>query len=584
MTTAYFNLASANYFQDWSNAGQLTTSDDWSGVPSIVGYLGAGLTGLTGANPTTITGTSDVIDVNVNQTNPNTFSTGGVTEFAIADPTIALTGSGTADVPYFVLHLDATGRQDLHLSLDVRDIDGSADDTNQQFNIQYRVGDSGTWVNLDGAYIADASAPGATLVTHLDLTLPEALNGQGQIQLRFMTTNAPANANTGVAYTGDCPRNRAQRRCNHRGSSSTTAVVALRSLGLIFTGESHRSYNTPMSTTSKPRRRWFQFRLRTLLVLMFLFCLVVGGLVVPPMQRARKQRTVADAIERLGGSVTWSSGNRARQALGSVWLRRLLGYDDSAQKASFVFSKYPMEHLAVESRGPAWLRKLPGYDLFAQPTSVVIYNNAAIEYLAELPHILKLQLGGGWSDKTDLEYLDEMSRTEETFCQDMHFPSDVMSKLNKPSRRQIPSVDNTPVTGTELKHIQGLTRLQSLDLRGAQVNDAELEHLKNMRQLESLDLKGAQVTDIGLQILQNLAALEMLSLESTQMTDTGVQYLKGMSQLRLLDLSRTQVTDAGVEQLAGLTQLEVLLLTGTQVSDSSVKKLRKILPNCIIRH
>ncbi|WP_068878075.1 MULTISPECIES: endonuclease/exonuclease/phosphatase family protein [unclassified Phenylobacterium] len=193
MTTAYFNLASGNYFQDWSNAGQLTTNDDWSGVPSIVGYRGDGLTGLTGADPRTITGTSDVIDVNVNQTNPNTFSTGGVTEFAIADPTIALTGSGTADVPYFVLHLDATGRQDLHLSLDVRDIDGSADDTNQQFNIQYRIGDTGTWVNLDGAYIADASAPGATLVTHLDLTLPEALNGQGQIQLRFMTTNAPSN-------------------------------------------------------------------------------------------------------------------------------------------------------------------------------------------------------------------------------------------------------------------------------------------------------------------------------------------------------------------------------------------------------
>ena len=42
MTTAYFNLASANYFQDWSNAGQLTTSDDWSGVPSIVGYRGEG--------------------------------------------------------------------------------------------------------------------------------------------------------------------------------------------------------------------------------------------------------------------------------------------------------------------------------------------------------------------------------------------------------------------------------------------------------------------------------------------------------------------------------------------------------------
>ncbi len=31
-------------------------------------------------------------------------------------------------------------------------------------------------------------------------------------------------------------------------------------------------------TTTKPRRRWFQFRLRTLLVLMLLSCLVIGWL------------------------------------------------------------------------------------------------------------------------------------------------------------------------------------------------------------------------------------------------------------------------------------------------------------------
>ena len=44
-------------------------------------------------------GTSLVRDVNANQTNPNTFTTGGVTEFHIANPTIALAGSGTAKAP-----------------------------------------------------------------------------------------------------------------------------------------------------------------------------------------------------------------------------------------------------------------------------------------------------------------------------------------------------------------------------------------------------------------------------------------------------------------------------------------------------
>src|SRR5258705_12663263 len=119
MTTTYFNLAGGNFFQDWSNTGLITTDDNWDGVPSIVGYRGDDVTSATGADPRTLTGDGTVvIDVNANQTNPNTFSTGGVAEFAIANPTIALNGSGTGDAPYIVLHLDATGHPTLHLHVD----------------------------------------------------------------------------------------------------------------------------------------------------------------------------------------------------------------------------------------------------------------------------------------------------------------------------------------------------------------------------------------------------------------------------------------------------------------------------------
>jgi len=193
MGTTYFNLGSGNYFQDWSNAGLITTNDDWSGVANIAGYRGDDMTSATGADPRTLTGDGTItLDVNANQANPNTFTTGGVTEFAITNPTIALTGSGTADAPYIVLHLDATGRQGLHLDVDVRDLE-TTDNASQSFNIQYRVGNSGAWTNLDGSYVADATDATNALTTHLSLDLPAALNGQSQIQLRFMTTNAVGN-------------------------------------------------------------------------------------------------------------------------------------------------------------------------------------------------------------------------------------------------------------------------------------------------------------------------------------------------------------------------------------------------------
>ena len=34
------------FSQDWSNTGLITVDDDWSGVNSIIGYRGDGLTGV----------------------------------------------------------------------------------------------------------------------------------------------------------------------------------------------------------------------------------------------------------------------------------------------------------------------------------------------------------------------------------------------------------------------------------------------------------------------------------------------------------------------------------------------------------
>jgi predicted extracellular nuclease len=196
MSNTYFNLANGPLTQDWSTTGLIAADDNWSAVPSIEGYRGDGLAGATGVNPATITGTSTVLDVNANRSDPNTFTTGGVTEFdGIANPTVALQGSGTARAPYLVLYLDATGRQNITLQFDARDIDGSSDNSIQPIAVQYRIGDTGTWINVPTGTtpaISDASTgpSQATLVTPVNLTLTADANGQVQVQLRIITTDA----------------------------------------------------------------------------------------------------------------------------------------------------------------------------------------------------------------------------------------------------------------------------------------------------------------------------------------------------------------------------------------------------------
>lgn len=192
--TAYQTLPFA---QDWSNAGLITADDNWDGVPGIVGYRGDGLAPGTSFDPQRVLadGTGTPIDVNSNRSDPNTFATGGVTEFdGIGNSTIALKGSVTANAPHIVIFLNTTGYQDINISYTVRDIDGSAKNAVVPVALQYRIGNSGDYTNIPGrGFIPDATeGPSlAGLETRINVTLEDpAANNQPQLQVRIITTNA----------------------------------------------------------------------------------------------------------------------------------------------------------------------------------------------------------------------------------------------------------------------------------------------------------------------------------------------------------------------------------------------------------
>ncbi len=181
--------------QDWSNTGLISTSDDWSSVPGIVGYLGdwdpAG--SVTNTDPRTVLVPMTAVDVNANRSDPDAYNTGGVAEFdGIANPVVAFQGSGTADAPNLVFFLNTSGYVGIRVQYNLRDVDAGAVDAVQQVALQYRVGNTGNFTNVAAGYVADATTgPGlATLVTPVDVTLPAACDNQPEVQVRVITTNA----------------------------------------------------------------------------------------------------------------------------------------------------------------------------------------------------------------------------------------------------------------------------------------------------------------------------------------------------------------------------------------------------------
>src|SRR5208282_2405442 len=73
-------------------------------------------------------------------------------------------------------------------------------------------------------------------------------------------------------------------------------------------------------STPKPKLRWFQFSLRTLLVFVTLCAIPCSWLAIV-VQQAKRERAAVATIEKLGGRVVWTN------PIGPVWLRSVLGND-----------------------------------------------------------------------------------------------------------------------------------------------------------------------------------------------------------------------------------------------------------------
>ena len=140
----------------------------------------------------------------------------------------------------------------------------------------------------------------------------------------------------------------------------------------------------------------------------------------------------------------------------------------------------------------------------------------------------------------------------------------------------------TKLSDAEMKCLNGMPYLESLELSDTLVTDAGLRSVQGLVRLKSLTLNNTRITDVGLENLTGLPKLRSLSLASTRITDAALAHLDEFKHLDALNLSDTEITDFGLESLYRLPQLHVLYLGGTAVTDAGVAKLQKELPNCKI--
>ena len=233
--------------------------------------------------------------------------------------------------------------------------------------------------------------------------------------------------------------------------------------------------NNPKSP--KPKRRWYQYSLRTLMLFMLVMSVGFAWLGWKA-QRLRNEQEAVAKIERMGGSVNVGNDH--------------LGTDPGMRPA---IDRFVCKLLGFP--GPSMNYSVNWVDL--SDTDV---TDADLAALRELTNLDELHLDRTQVTDTGLEHLKELTNLRWLF------------------------LGGTQVTDAGLEHLKELTNLLTLGLSGTHVTDTGLEHLKELPNLECLDLSGTQVADTLLEHRKELLNLESLRLMDTDVTEEDIEKLR----------------------------------------------------------
>ncbi len=224
--------------------------------------------------------------------------------------------------------------------------------------------------------------------------------------------------------------------------------------------------HTPTADQPKGKRRWYQYSLRTLMIVVTLFAVACSWFAVK-LQQAKRQKYAALAIMELGGFV---------------------GYE------------YEMTSSRVRLRGAtpalAWLRGILGDDFF----NAVIYVNLSGKNISA-------------------DYKGRIAVLDNSTDMDVSAGNKVQIGAHR-----IPKIMS--ISDIDLECLRDLEGLQYLDLSGTEITDEGMKNLKGLHQLQFLSLDGAQITDVSLEYLKRLKQLKNLNVANTRITSEGLEELK----------------------------------------------------------
>lgn len=208
-------------------------------------------------------------------------------------------------------------------------------------------------------------------------------------------------------------------------------------------------------------------------------------------------------------------------------------------------------------------------------------TDEGLRAVKDFPHLKRLFLREGQATDEAMMSVAGLKELEMFFVWKAEKITDAGIKhLADLKKLQSVSLDHSQIGDGALEVFARLPSLNQLSLQGSAFSDEGLKYLAGMKQLRALliGMNRKPVTDAGVKHLVGLTMLQTLDLQGANLSDEAVDSLAMLTKLQSLWLQNTHITDRGMKRLSELPNLKTLSISSTALSQQAREEVKKRRP------
>ncbi len=195
----------------------------------------------------------------------------------------------------------------------------------------------------------------------------------------------------------------------------------------------------------------------------------------------------------------------------------------------------PLQH---DARGVVrWIEALSGE-----------MNDEAMGQLPSLPGLEWLEIAGGSVTSSGMANLKKCPTIRRLYIHDVNLNGDSLEWLASLKNLEALSLQRTKINGAFLKNIKS-PALAVLNLSGNKISNEDMAAIADLKTLEVLALSDTQVSGDGIEKLEGMPRLNELNLMNCNINDGDLGHFLTTPNLRIVYAAGCSVTDMGIQSI-----------------------------------